>query len=118
MFERIHAFTRAHEEYELDEVICGLLIAPLFLAMFSYKRVRDPKREVAARRDAESAMRHLALTDPLTQLPNRRYLDQELARRSARCARGGGGLALLHVGLDRFKQINDTLGHDAGDHVY
>lgn len=117
VFEQLYLFTRAHEHYELDEIICGLLIAPLFLALFSYKRVRDLKHEIAARRDAESAMRHLALTDPLTQLPNRRYLDQELSRRSARCARDGGGLALLHVALDRFKHINGTLGHDAGDHV-
>ena len=51
------------------------------------------------------------------KFPNRRYLQQELKRRAARCAREGGKLALLHLDLDRFKQINDTLGHAAGDFV-
>ncbi len=116
-FEKMYEFTRAHEEYELDEIICALLTAPLFIALFAYKRIRDLRTEIAARKSAEAGMLQLALTDPLTRLPNRRYLDQELSRRTARCARGDGGLALLHVALDRFKQINDTLGHDAGDHV-
>ena len=116
-FETIYEFTRAHEEYELDEFICAVLTAPIFIALFAYKRIRDLRTEIAARKSAEFGMLQLALTDPLTQLPNRRYLDQELTRRTARCAREGGGLALLHVALDRFKHINDTLGHAAGDHV-
>ncbi len=116
-FEKMYEYTRAHEEYELDELICALLTAPLFIALFAYKRIRDLRTEIAARKSAELGMLQLALTDPLTQLPNRRYLDQELSRRTAKCAREGGGLALLHVALDRFKHINDTLGHAAGDHV-
>jgi diguanylate cyclase (GGDEF)-like protein/PAS domain S-box-containing protein len=51
-----------------------------------------------------------ALHDDLTGLPNRRFLDETLARRS-----GAAGLSILHIDLDRFKQINDTLGHRAGD---
>ncbi|MDH6264663.1 diguanylate cyclase (GGDEF)-like protein/PAS domain S-box-containing protein [Rhizobium sp. SG_E_25_P2] len=51
-----------------------------------------------------------ALHDDLTGLPNRRFLDETLARRSE-----AAGLSILHIDLDRFKQINDTLGHRAGD---
>jgi diguanylate cyclase (GGDEF)-like protein len=66
----------------------------------------------AARADLE----HLAMHDSLTGLPNRRYLDVVLAD----CAMGmrdNPHIALMHIDLDRFKQINDTLGHAAGDAV-
>jgi len=58
---------------------------------------------------------HTSLHDALTHLPNRRYLDRVLQERAAACTTEDGGLALLHIDLDRFKQINDTLGHAAGD---
>lgn len=92
----------------------------------------DVTDEVAAKRDLERAkslaearnaeleaararIEHNALHDTLTGLPNRRYLDEMLGEHAARCAMDGGGIALLHIDLDRFKQINDTLGHAAGD---
>jgi diguanylate cyclase (GGDEF)-like protein len=64
---------------------------------------------------AKARIEHNALHDSLTGLPNRRYLDDFLGRCAAGCALDGRRLALLHVDLDRFKQINDTLGHAAGD---
>jgi diguanylate cyclase (GGDEF)-like protein len=64
---------------------------------------------------AKARIEHNALHDSLTGLPNRRYLDDILKRHAARCALSGRQLALLHIDLDRFKQINDTLGHAAGD---
>ncbi|WEA27659.1 putative bifunctional diguanylate cyclase/phosphodiesterase [Rhizobium binxianense] len=64
---------------------------------------------------AKESIEHLALHDYLTSLPNRRYLDKMLDERSAECRAKGLGLAILHIDLDRFKQINDTLGHRAGD---
>jgi diguanylate cyclase (GGDEF)-like protein len=63
---------------------------------------------------ATARIEHTSLHDALTELPNRRYLDKVLAERAA-AARGEDGVALLHIDLDRFKQINDTLGHAAGD---
>jgi diguanylate cyclase (GGDEF)-like protein len=64
---------------------------------------------------AKARIEHNALHDSLTGLPNRRYLDDILVRHAARLALNGRQLALLHIDLDRFKQINDTLGHAAGD---
>jgi diguanylate cyclase (GGDEF)-like protein len=64
--------------------------------------------------EATARIEHTSLHDALTGLPNRRYLDKVLTERAA-AAGEEGGLALLHIDLDRFKQINDTLGHAAGD---
>jgi len=63
----------------------------------------------------KARIEHNALHDSLTGLPNRRFLDDMLKRHAARAAMSGRPLALLHIDLDRFKQINDTLGHAAGD---
>ncbi|MHA6732070.1 bifunctional diguanylate cyclase/phosphodiesterase [Devosia sp. A369] len=64
---------------------------------------------------ARVRIEHNALHDSLTGLPNRRYLDEMLKRLAAEGCQGSGTMALLHIDLDRFKQINDTLGHAAGD---
>jgi diguanylate cyclase (GGDEF)-like protein len=71
--------------------------------------------DVTEKRHIEKGIAHDALHDALTGLPNRRYHEKELGERAAKCREEGGGVALLHVDLDHFKEINDTLGHDAGD---
>lgn len=65
------------------------------------------------RKRVEEQIRHASLHDALTQLPNRKYLTQQLEKRLA----DKQALALLYVDLDRYKAINDTLGHQAGDQV-
>ncbi|MCX8508344.1 MAG: GGDEF domain-containing protein [Rhodobacteraceae bacterium] len=67
----------------------------------------------AAQRESEAR----ALSDALTGLANRRALDGELARACHLAARGEGSFALMHLDLDFFKAVNDTLGHAAGDLV-
>ena len=64
---------------------------------------------------ARVRIEHNALHDSLTGLPNRRYLDEVLKRHATAGYLASGSVALLHMDLDRFKQINDTLGHAAGD---
>jgi diguanylate cyclase (GGDEF)-like protein len=56
-----------------------------------------------------------SLTDVLTGLPNRRYLDRHLAQEVGRVHRHGGQLSVLVLDMDGFKQINDEFGHQAGD---
>lgn len=63
---------------------------------------------------AKERIEYNALHDSLTSLPNRRYLDEVMAQHVEKFA-SGERAALLHIDLDRFKQINDTLGHAAGD---
>lgn len=75
------------------------------------KRVADLRR-----REAESA-RLWAMTDPLTGLRNRRYALPAIARMMSDSVASRQMLAVLAIDLDRFKQINDTFGHAAGDSV-
>ncbi len=63
--------------------------------------------------DAKSAAENQAMTDMLTGLSNRRALDQRLATVTA----AGLDFSLIHMDLDYFKAVNDSLGHAAGDHV-
>src|SRR5690606_10789841 len=64
---------------------------------------------------AKARIEHNAMHDPLTGLPNRRYLDHILEMHTRESAGAEGHVSILHIDLDRFKQINDTLGHAAGD---
>jgi diguanylate cyclase (GGDEF)-like protein/PAS domain S-box-containing protein len=74
------------------------------------------KRDVTERKRLEDAIVHLARHDPLTDLPNRRVVDENLVRLLARAERGIPS-ALLLVDLDNFKEVNDRAGHAAGDEV-
>lgn len=71
--------------------------------------------EIGERRQAEERARHLANHDVLTGLPNRRLLKDRLGQALAIAHRHKSHVAVMFVDLDRFKAINDTLGHEVGD---
>jgi diguanylate cyclase (GGDEF)-like protein/PAS domain S-box-containing protein len=72
-------------------------------------------RDITAAVQAQEQIERLAYYDPLTHLPNRVLLKQRLTEGMARARRARGLAAILFLDLDRFKEVNDTLGHDAGD---
>lgn len=73
--------------------------------------------DITARKRAEHRLANLALHDQLTGLPNRALVVDRLQVALAQARRTGLSLGVLYVDIDRFKQINDTRGHDAGDQV-
>lgn len=73
--------------------------------------------DITDRKAAEQRIEHLAYHDPLTGLPNRRLLNDRLAMATSQAARDRRKVGVLFVDLDRFKSINDSLGHRTGDLV-
>ena len=81
------------------------------------KRVgqRGTGRDITDRKAAEARISYLATRDPLTELPNRVLFNDRLEQGIVSARRTGQSLALLFIDLDRFKNINDSLGHQVGD---
>jgi len=74
-------------------------------------------QDITERRQAEDQIRQLANFDSLTGLPNRRFFRDQLATSIDRAKAHRGLVAVLFIDVDRFKQANDTLGHDIGDQL-
>ncbi|MBI3480926.1 MAG: diguanylate cyclase [Nitrosomonadales bacterium] len=97
----------------------------LYVEWLSIKRVLNENGElthhvavfsdITARKDAEDRIRHQALHDSLTDLPNRTLLTERLERAIVRAKRDNSYLGLLFFDLDKFKPINDNYGHEVGD---
>ena len=74
-------------------------------------------QDVSARIRAEERLQHMATRDALTGLPNRLLLHERLSQAIAQARRGGRRVGVLFIDLDRFKNVNDTLGHRIGDEL-
>jgi len=74
-------------------------------------------QDITERKQAEDQIRQLANYDSLTALPNRRFFRDQFAASLERARQHGTQVAVLFIDIDRFKQINDTLGHQVGDQL-
>ena len=72
-------------------------------------------RDITERKAAELRIAHLATHDALTNLPNRTLLHDRIGQAIAQAHRSGCYVAVIFIDLDKFKVVNDSLGHDAGD---
>ncbi|SFF83582.1 diguanylate cyclase (GGDEF) domain-containing protein [Novosphingobium sp. CF614] len=84
------------------------------LAWIVLRRSSELTRDLIA---SEARARHVALHDPLTGLPNRALMFERLTQMLIHSQRHGGVVAVHCLDLDRFKEVNDTLGHPAGDEL-
>lgn len=71
--------------------------------------------DITERKKLENKLKHMAYFDDLTDLPNRKLLDRHISKALAHCKRHHHTLSIMFIDLDDFKQVNDTLGHEAGD---
>jgi diguanylate cyclase (GGDEF)-like protein len=105
------------EDVRTMTIALGVSLAVFYLVLFrliasASKRLRRQTEELRASAERD---RHQATHDALTGLPNRELLRDRLEQALAAAARSAGESALILIDLDRFKEINDTLGHTYGD---
>lgn len=110
-----------------DEDICVELAGELAIWSLTAKAIYDDAgtfcgyrgvgRDVTASRESRIRIEHMARHDPLTEVGNRLMLSEDFDRAVSRLERFGDTFSVLMLDLDRFKQINDNLGHAGGDEL-
>jgi diguanylate cyclase (GGDEF)-like protein len=94
------------------------LIAALGMQLMTFEDMTDELRRTNRRLEgAQSDLRELVITDPLTGCRNRRFFDEIIGRELQRHSRYQTPMSIAFIDIDRFKAINDTLGHETGDRV-
>jgi diguanylate cyclase (GGDEF)-like protein len=106
-----------HAAPATDQVMVSALLLNIALILLIWRRTTNLSSEVDVYRQAEVRAKHLAITDPLTNLFNRRAVKEKTAELSARASRRGKTIAFMMIDLDGFKKINDLYGHDSGDQL-
>jgi len=115
-FDCIYNWTRAHEAWQVDELIALAFCLGLAGVLFAVRRLGDLRGEIAQRHGAEREARRLARHDVLTGLPNRRCFLEEFPHWTADLPSDCVS-AVFVLDLDHFKPVNDLYGHRLGDEV-
>jgi diguanylate cyclase (GGDEF)-like protein len=121
-----HTVSMAHDTTALSNTTLAFVIGICTVAVLLATQVTSSYDAYSAKHNARLAsslkaanehLRNVALMDPLTNLPNRILLEDRLAQTIRSAEREGHQFAVLFVDLDKFKPVNDTYGHDAGDEL-
>lgn len=116
-FEMFEEFVAQHDGWQLDELFVVLMFGGLASFFLLFRRARDLRLEIGRREASEEQANNLARHDPLTGLPNRRVLGEDLDAAIASLQDCAAGCAVFLIDLDLFKPVNDVHGHVAGDAV-
>lgn len=110
----VYAYSYAYSVYRINDIVTAavFLTGALFVLLIS----RISHQAIQFLRQMATLERE-AITDPLMEIYNRRYLDRKLDDEVARAHRYRTALSVLLLDIDHFKRVNDTYGHDLGDRV-
>ncbi|MGO9124344.1 MAG: GGDEF domain-containing protein [Terriglobales bacterium] len=108
------------EGHNIPQLLGGLLLLIVLLSLYvldQRQRLKRTQRQLIQELIRRETAERLAVIDPLTELYNRRYMAQAVAREAARADRQDSRVAFLMIDVNDFKQVNDSLGHMVGDRI-
>jgi len=110
-------FISALSEFFIQPMMVTLIVEDIYQIIGAALVLLGIAQWKEANAELQNSLEHLAVTDELTGLYNRRYFDKKMSEEFNRCKRSNNQFSILMIDIDHFKHINDTYGHQFGDDV-